>query len=206
MHQHRHLKALRGALTAAFAVAVALLFHVLAGGAVPGAAGILIPLALALPVSVAVSAKRLSLIRLSISVLVSQALFHTLFVFGTVPFASHEGHANHGAPTMAGAVLPADAAHVHEHLIGGPVMLASHLVAAALTIAALHRGEAAVKTVLAAAARVLGTRRARLIARLPHPPVEAPKTPVPDAQATITPQLCVIPAHARRGPPLALSI
>ena len=206
MHRHRHLKALRGALTAAFAVVVALLFHVLAGGAVPGLAGIVIPFALALPVSVAVSAKRLSLIRLSVSVLVSQALFHTLFVFGTVPFASHEGHANHGAPTMAGAVLPADAAHVHEHLVGGPIMLASHLVAAVLTIAALHRGESAVRAIMAAAARVLAAGRARLTAPLPHPPVQPPKTPVPDAQATITPQLCVIPPHVRRGPPVALSI
>lgn len=205
MQQSRRVKAVRGSITATFAVAVALLFHVLAGGALPGPAGILIPLALALPVCVAVSVSRLSLLRLSVSVSVSQALFHTLFVFGTVPFAEHSGH-QHGAVSFEGAQLPASAAHVHGgHLPGAQfdttTMVLAHVIAAAITVLALHRGERAIRAVLGAAKRVI----LRAV-RIAQPPKISPAPkPMPlNPHVSVTPRLCPLRQHARRGPPAVL--
>ena len=200
MHQPRRVKALRGTLTAVFAVAVALLFHVLAGGAMPGPAGVLIPLALALPVCVAISVRRLSLIRLSVSVLASQALFHTLFVFGAVPFAQHEGH-QHGAPTMTGVQLPADV-HQHAGHFDGGTMVVAHIIAAALTVLALHRGESAARAIFAAAKRML--RRAVHFAQAPQQSLP-PRAMRVNSNVSVTPRLCPLPQHARRGPPVLLT-
>ena len=200
MHQPRRVKALRGTLTAAFAVAVALLFHVLAGGAMPGPAGVLIPLALALPVCVAISIRRLSLVRLSVSVLASQALFHTLFVFGTVPFAQHEGH-QHGAPTMAGVQLPQDV-HQHTGHFDGGTMIVAHIIAAALTVLALHRGESAARAIFAAARRVF--QRAVSFPEAPQQSLP-PRAMPANRHVSVTPRLCPLPKHARRGPPALLA-
>ena len=75
----RHRRTLRGILAAAGATFVALTSHLLGGGAFPTAMGIIVPLALSILVCVLLPGRRLSLARLTISVGVSQALFHLLF-------------------------------------------------------------------------------------------------------------------------------
>ena len=48
-----------------------------------GLLGVVVPLALSLFVSVLLAGRRLSVIRLGVSVIASQTLFHSLFVLGT---------------------------------------------------------------------------------------------------------------------------
>ncbi|WP_454117996.1 hypothetical protein [Microbacterium lacticum] len=104
MCRSRTPRVARGAVVASVATFTALLSHVVAGGAVPGPLGILAPWLLALMASTLLAGRTLSLVRLGASVLVSQALFHTLFVMGaatpaaTMPAMSHH---DHGAMSMA---------------------------------------------------------------------------------------------------------
>ncbi len=104
----------------------------------PGPLGIAVPWVLSFMVCVLLAGRRLSVVRLSISVAVSQFLFHALFVLGTItPSGIVTGHV-HGAPvalpdaasSAASAAVPADG-----------MMWVGHLVAGLITIAALHRGE-----------------------------------------------------------------
>ena len=75
----RHRRALRGTLAAAFATFVALTSHILGGGSFPTAMGVIVPLALSILVCVLLSGRQLSLLRLTVSVGISQTLFHLLF-------------------------------------------------------------------------------------------------------------------------------
>ena len=75
----RHRRALRGTLAAVFATFVALTSHILGGGSFPTAMGVIVPLALSILVCVLLSGRHLSLPRLTVSVGISQTLFHLLF-------------------------------------------------------------------------------------------------------------------------------
>lgn len=102
----------------------------------PGALGIVVPWMLSLMVCVLLAGRTLSVIRLSISVGVSQFLFHMLFVLGAItPSGSAAPHV-HGAPL----VLPA-ATGIAETVAAGGMMWFGHAIAALATIVALHRGE-----------------------------------------------------------------
>lgn len=118
------------------AIFVALAGHVTAGGAMPGPLGILVPWVLSFMVCVLLAGRTLSVIRLSISVAVSQFLFHTLFVLGTITPSGAVAPHVHGAPL----VLPAAGA-IPDAVVADGTMWLGHAVAALLTIAALHRGE-----------------------------------------------------------------
>jgi len=136
VHPSRRPAVLRGFAASAVAIFVALAGHVTAGGAMPGPLGILVPWVLSFMVCVLLAGRRLSVIRLSISVAVSQFLFHTLFVLGTITPSGVVAPHVHGAPL----VLPAAAA-IPDAVVADGTMWIGHVVAAALTIAALHRGE-----------------------------------------------------------------
>lgn len=136
MHPSRRPAVLRGFAASAVAIFVALAGHVTAGGAMPGPLGILVPWVLSFMVCVLLAGRRLSVIRLSISVAVSQFLFHTLFVLGTITPSGVVAPHVHGARL----VLPAAGA-IPDAVVADGTMWIGHVVAAALTIAALHRGE-----------------------------------------------------------------
>lgn len=136
MHPSRRPALLRGFAASAVAIFVALAGHVTAGGAMPGPLGIVVPWVLSFMVCVLLAGRRLSVIRLSISVAVSQFLFHTLFVLGTITPSGVVAPHVHGAPL----VLPAAGA-VPDAVVADGMMWIGHVVAALLTIAALHRGE-----------------------------------------------------------------
>lgn len=103
------VRLLRGGTAATLATAVALGGHLAGGGAMPGWLGLLLPWWLAVAASTLLAGTRFSLPRMGAAVLVSQALFHGLFVAGTpgdptrtlvAPPGSHLGHdADH--PTTA---------------------------------------------------------------------------------------------------------
>lgn len=164
----RHQRALRGSAAAVFATFVALASHMIGGGALPSAMGVVVPLVLSMLVCVLLAGRRLSLLRLSLSVLASQSLFHLLFSVFTpmsgsyTPANALEQYAlhhsdpatmggsmagmmsgsGHGSmPGMSGAMTASNAdASMHAH--ASPAMLLAHLVAAVLTIAMIYWAEA----------------------------------------------------------------
>ncbi|SMX99062.1 hypothetical protein BAURA63_03328 [Brevibacterium aurantiacum] len=104
----RHRRALRGTLAAAAATFVALTSPILGGGAFPSATGIIVPLTLSTLVCVLVSGRRLSLPRPTISVGISQTLFHLLFsLFTPIASGALPGSAGLPASTQSGGGLAA---------------------------------------------------------------------------------------------------
>jgi hypothetical protein len=198
----RSTRALRGLIAATVATFVALMSHVAAGGAMPGWLGVAVPWALAAMVCTVLAGRALSLWRLSIAVVLSQALFHTLFVLGTVtPGAAISGHV-HGAAAAA-QIGPTTAAASAPDL----AMWASHLAAAVLTIVVLHRGEAAVRRLLALASEVVDALRLRLdVVDGIRVPALRPARAIADAPRRSPSLGWYRSTTARRGPPLLLSV
>lgn len=201
MRSSRASRVARGAVVASIATFTALLSHVVAGGDVPGWAGIAAPWVLALMASTLLAGRSLSAIRLGVSVVISQLLFHTLFVMGSparggsAPTSHH-----HGAMTVL-PEAPVDAAA----LCADPLMWGMHALAAALTTLMLAHGERVVRTLLRLAHELRSWAR-RLVRRLPA--VTLPHLPAAAAEA---PFWVVRPAarlavHRRRGPPLTIAL
>ncbi|HIY65019.1 MAG TPA: hypothetical protein H9830_01920 [Candidatus Agrococcus pullicola] len=204
MLEHRHSRALRGATTASFATFVALMSHIAAGADVPGPLGIVVPLAIALPICTIVAGRRLSLLGISVSVAISQLLFHALFIFGTVPFALQSGHAHHSMPETA--MHGAAAAHEHAHFLfaDSPAMMIAHAVAAAITALGLYRGEIALAAILRTGRSALGFARAVLVlVPVPEKP-DAPSVPIVTRQRRESATTVLLPVHAYRGPPRSI--
>lgn len=137
VHPTRGERALRAVGAASISTFVALFAHVAGGGTMPGFAGIAVPLALAVLVCLAVGGRRFSLPRLSVSVVISQLLFHFLFVLGVTgpgPTTMPTGHAMHGAEHVQWVATPTTI------IACDPLMWGAHGVAALVTIAALYRG------------------------------------------------------------------
>lgn len=206
MRRSRASRALRGLIGASIATFVALLSHVAAGGAMPGWVGIALPWLLSVMVCTLLAGRALSLIRLSLAVAASQALFHCLFVFGFItgagPAAAALGaHAHHLLPgqlTLAPAsTIPLDA------IVGDTAMWVSHAIAAAVTIAALYRGERGVLRLMALARDIVAWAARTFGVGLGAIPV--PLRPV-RLRATRTSRLPVtgptLSSLQRRGPPV----
>lgn len=198
MREPRHLRALRGTAATAFATFTALVGHVAAGAELPGPHGILIPFALALPFGILLAGHTVSLARLSVSVFISQLLFHLLFVLGTGDIVLHTGHAHHGA---APALTSGEgAAHAHSLFSSSPEMMLAHGLAAIATIAAFHRGERAALAVLQAGRRLLALDRALLVL-VPAPEKPAVRIPLVQRARCRTPLAHHARARVTRGPP-----
>ncbi|WP_424937635.1 MULTISPECIES: hypothetical protein [Bacteria] len=152
MERTRAIRAARGATAATLATFVALLSHVAGGGAMPGWLGVVVPWTFSLLVCVPLAGRRLSAIRLSIGVVVSQALFHVLFVLGAGTSSGLVGVGHHGMMVLPGGAgagaVPASDASIEAMLWGDAAMWTAHVTAAVLTIAALHRGESALRRLL----------------------------------------------------------
>lgn len=198
---------MRGSSAAAIATFTALCSHVVGGGEMPGALGVVVPLVLSLMVCILLAGRRLSLPRLALSVIASQLLFHALFVLGSAVSGSATsagaGH-HHGLTAMtlpvagdaplsaqALALVPADAA-----------MWAGHAVSALVTIALLHRGERALLRLRDLAERCAIWLRYRLSGPVRIPILRAPAR-IPAAETGGWTVLARIRETAlrRRGPP-----
>lgn len=191
----------RAAVAATVATGVALASHVLGGGAIPAAPGIAVPLALSFAVCVQIAGRELSWWRTASAVTASQVLFHTLFVLGSsevaligATHATHAPHAHHGDPGTMTASVSVSGAH------GGAVMSVSHLVAAALTTAALMRLEWAV----AKAAVALAALVAALVPADPEPLPPSVRFRRHQYARSVTPvrPRLLAGASGLRGPPL----
>lgn len=146
----------RGFAASSLAIFIALAGHVSGGGQIPGALGIVVPWTFSFMLCVLLAGRRLSAIRLSISVAASQLLFHTLFVLGTItPSGVSTPHA-HGGPL----VLPATN-DIPEAVTVNASMWFGHAIAGLLTVIVLHRGERLVIAVCDLAAQLVRWLRNR---------------------------------------------
>jgi len=200
MSSSRSTRTLRGVVAAAFSTFIALLSHVAGGGSMPGILGIVVPLMFSTFVCVLLAGRRLSIVRLSLSVAASQVLFHTLFVLGaaqgSTSMAMPSNHLSHGASvTLDVSSMPM----THDGQAGTGMWLA-HMVAGLVTIAALHRAETLLLTAGAIKEFVLARLVPMVLAAqvLPELPARAMlRTDVP-----ILRPLGVYPEiTALRGPP-----
>ena len=177
---------------AVFATFVASLAHTAGGGAPPGAVALMVALAFSVPLAMALTGARARLARTAVSALLAQAALHLTYAMGgATPLAStmHAGH------HPAGVQLPpAPVAGAVEH--GNAWMPVAHLVAAAVTLAALMLADR-VRHAVGRAVRVL----ARRITRVPTP-VVAPSLRVPvDAPRPHLVDALLFAALGSRGPP-----
>lgn len=136
MTESRKPAVVRGFAASSLAIFVALAGHVSGGGEMPGTLGILVPWVFSFMICVLLAGRSLSLIRLGLSVTVSQFLFHTLFVLGTLTPTGVSTRHVHGAPL----VIPATSG-IPEAVTADASMWLGHGLAALLTVVALHRGE-----------------------------------------------------------------
>lgn len=158
----------------------------------PGMLGIAVPWLLSLMACTLLAGHRLSVLRLSASVLISQLLFHALFVLGGItPTGVLTPHV-HGVTPIAFA---ADAPVLVPQDAG---MWFAHLVAAAATILALHRGETITRALLATASAVAAWLR-----RILYVPVrvQRPATPRWAILTGPDPRARILGGTRRRGPP-----
>ncbi len=143
---------------------------------------------LAWPVAVLLVGRRLTTAGTSAAVIVAQGLLHLAFAaIGTAAPRAAALHGSHHADR--GPLVVADVGHLH--LDAG--MIVAHLVAAALTVVVLTRGERALRGIARGVRRLL-TRPAAALA-LPAVPV---LPTVPADLPVVRPFLSVL---SRRGPP-----
>lgn len=199
---------MRGSSAATIATFAALFSHVIGGGAMPGPAGVVVPLLLSLMVCILLAGRRLSLMRLSVSVVASQMLFHTLFVLGTRTSGAavqnmSVGH-HHGHQMMQ---MPAVSEQTITLVHGDTVMWVSHLLGALVTIAFLYRGEQAIHRLREVAEQFVAWVRYRLTTPIQFPVLVAPARVGP-AEAKGWSVLSQIHAStlSRRGPPRVFGI
>ncbi len=195
MRPTRRIPLLRGFAAASTATFVALASHVWVDGVMPGPLGIAVPWLLSLMVCTLLSGRRLSLVRLSASVVVSQLLFHALFVLGSItPKGGFTPHQHGAAALSAGGqvLVPADAG-----------MWAAHAFAAIVTVALLHRGEQVVRALLAAASALLSwlSRASAVPGGVSRVAPFRPAWEIVPAPRADSPHLAAL---RRRGPPLSV--
>lgn len=215
----RSARVLRGLSAASVAVFVAALSHAAGGGGAPGTVGLVLALAFSALVCTALAGRTLSLVRLSVSVIISQVILHTLFTVGA---PSGDGGAvtmstmdHHGAVVVsiagpaasaagpAAAIDPAASllAVVAAQLCSG--MWIAHLVAALVTILALRRGESAFWGLLLLA----GLRFRRLVRALfvePRPVLRPDRSTVVRVPDRLRDLGVFLGGLRHRGPPVCV--
>lgn len=206
----------RGTVAALVSVFVAAFSHSLAGGRLPGVAGLALCLAFSVLVCVALAGRRLPRTRLAASVAASQAMYHWLFgALGSGALGSGtagSGAAGSGAASSGAGVTTGMHGHPHDAALGTVTlapqphgegdMLAAHLAAALVTFLVLVFGERTI-------AATVRFARALVVSLLPA----APDAPAVCAPARLFPSRPRIARPGRRrvdhsglrhrGPPAA---
>ena len=193
MHARR-TRVTRGVLAAAVATFAAAFSHGVAASEAPSVAALAAASVLAVFVCIAL-AGRATPLRLSASVILSQAGFHTLFTLvPALPGSVSASQGHHGMVTLTTDA----AAHVHESSDAG--MWIGHAAAAAVTILALRHGERA----FLAIADTLRLTLCALVGTIAGLPVRTPATAAPEWLPVRSATTSLLPSSVhRRGPPLA---
>lgn len=189
----------RGWIGAVVSTTIAAASHVLAGGHAPVLSMLILSLVLSGLVCTVFAGRLLSMWRLLVGVLLSQALFHGLFSLG-VPSGSAPamaGHAGHSTEQMSEALHLAAAAPVMDH--SSSVMWLSHVLAAVFTVVLLRHGESVAVALLDA----LRLRVKPLLMLVRVLAAEADPAPVPGSwPVRVLPSLGIHCSVMRyRGPP-----
>ncbi|GAB2476350.1 hypothetical protein GCM10027063_16650 [Promicromonospora xylanilytica] len=203
----RRLRDARGPLVASAATATALLSHLLGGGAMPGWLGIVVPWALSLTLCTVLAARRLSLWRITTSVVLSQVLFHTLFVLGAPAAQAVPGHTGAPGHGMHEQLPPSSGGSPFGLISADVTMWCWHGVGAAVTVAALYGGERVLSRLRELAADLAGWLRGHLAvpadAAAPFPVV---RLTAPDWFTGSFPARPEVSESRRRGPPAVPAI
>lgn len=199
------LRIVRGWIGALVCTGLAAASHALADGQLPPLPILGLLLCLSAVVCTALATNKISVLRTSLAVAMSQGIYHSAFaLFGHNHQSSamaggggiHAGHAAHGITLgLDFPVAAAAATDVH----GSGLMATAHLAAALLTIMALRKGETAVRAI--ADAIFLYVPRLILFVRA----IQAVrgKQPLLDvAYRSLVLRDVLRPALRRRGPPV----
>jgi hypothetical protein len=201
----RWARATRGLLASGVAIFVAALFHVAGGGAAPGPVPLALSLAFATLGSIALTSRRLSLWRLTVSVTLSQFLFHLLFGLGssTATLSPAGGGHLHLGSHLVMSVAAGASGHADMGIVPtSAAMWFSHAAAVLVTVIALRFGERAFWELFETAR--MGV--ARFAAHLATTPIALALTPAPavEAEPSRLRDLGIPLGRLRhRGPPLA---
>ena len=198
----------RAVLASGTAILVSSLFHVAGGGTAPGAIPLVLSLAFATPASVALTARRLSLWRLTLAVASSQFLFHALFSLGGG--GAHFTRTGTGAAASLGGMAHLHAG-AHLTLVGGampashgselsPSMWLTHATAVLVTVIALRFGERAFWG-LFETARVRIERAADRLVVVPVPVAASVASPAAAEPARLRDLGLPLARLRHRGPP-----
>ncbi|MDF2045339.1 hypothetical protein P2P98_04145 [Microbacterium sp. Kw_RZR3] len=187
----------RGIAAASVATFIATVSHSSVGAELPPLLNIALALCLAAPVCVLLAGRTASWWRLSLAVVLSQALFHGILALdlrgdGVVAPGGH-----HGAPAVLLDATGSSHAVV-AHGSHSPWMWVAHAFAAVVTILALGRGERAVQVIARffhAALAVLRPFRGLLSLTDDVRPAPEP--------LLLTTAMAVLSTMRHRGPPLA---
>lgn len=183
----RWARVARGVTAAGIATFVAAFSHWISAGVAPSWFGVGVSLVISVMVCTMLTGRTLSVWRLTISIGLSQFLFHALFSgLGTPVVAQHDMGA-----------MDATTAHVHA----APTMWLAHAIAALVTVVAFRFGEQAFWG-------VTGTARLLLARLLPViiPALDVPRPVVAVDRRYIPRDLALLLSSMRhRGPPVELT-
>lgn len=184
----RQLRLLRAATASVVATLLAAVSHTVAGGAAPHPLLVLAISCLLVPIAALLVGSRPSRVRVALTVLVSQAVFHLAFQVlgapsGEAVLRGHEHHLNLSTLEPVTVASSPDA-----------LMIASHTLAALVTTALLWNGESMIRAIAG-----------WVLALLRHPSaVFRPGHERPSPLASIAPLLvdtALSASVSRRGPP-----
>lgn len=203
----RGARVARGFAAAGVATLVAALFHLAGGGQPPSALALTLSLIFSSLGSIALVGKRVAAWRLTLSVLVSQFLFHALFTLSpsaTFSGMPADGHLHAGMHlTMVGGSTSATGMAIPAMIFGeSPWMWLSHGAAALLTIAVLLHGERTQLAVARYAFFVL-SRLVDSVASVQAEPLRRLTAPPVDTLRALCRLDTVLDGRPRRGPPSA---
>ncbi|MFJ6418023.1 hypothetical protein [Paeniglutamicibacter sp. NPDC091659] len=198
------LRIVRGWIGALVCTCLAVASHTIADGMMPPLAIVGLVLAVSGAVCTALASTNFSLIRTTIAVVLSQGLYHAVFgLFGHQSATGnlHEtgtlpGHGSHSTVLSVEQVLQPNA--VAESPLGY-LMPVAHLLAALLTVAALRKGELAVRSMVDS---ILLYVPRRILSSRAWQPLVAKRSRVVSSPMPVARLDVLLPALRRRGPPV----
>lgn len=155
--------------------------------------------ALTAPIAVALTGKRLSKWSTAITTVFGQIAFHVLY---SLPYSGAQAvqglHDHHGHHQLAVVAEPHMSHAIHATATADSVMLAAHLLAAALTTVMIIHGESSLLTLIA----WLTLAPSRFVLAALPLSITRPKTVLPMARGWIPRPMNVSQTRTTRGPPV----